>query len=81
MTSPARFMNRDRERLPDDGVRVPAASPNHMERGMMRLLNKAQSDSHSSAPARVCGLQMVFSVTGDAAVTWDLRHPLADPDP
>ena len=72
-------MDPDTKRLSDDKVHVPAAAPSQMERSMMRLLDRAQKAADGSLPARVCGLQVVFSLDGDAAVTWEFGTPSDNP--
>ena len=74
-------MDPDRERASDDDARVPAASPSHMERGMMRLLDRAQKAVDEGAPAQVCGLKVRFSLEGDADVVWDIRTSSEKPAP
>ena len=71
-------MDPDTKRLSDDKVQVPAAAPSQMERSMMRLLDRAQKAADGSQPARVCGLQVVFSLDGAAAVTWEFGSSLDD---
>ena len=72
-TSPVPSMSPNRASASDDDARVPAASPSHMERDMMRLLDKAQRTVEGSVPAQVCGLKVRFSLEGDADVVWDIR--------
>jgi hypothetical protein len=48
-----------------------------MERAMMRLLDEVQKVAEGSVPARVRGLTVVFSLAGDADVTWDISEPAA----
>ena len=78
---PVLSMDPDMERASDDDGRVPAASPSHMERGMMRLLDRAQKAVDGSIPAQVCGLKVVFSLEGDADVAWDVRTIPREPMP
>jgi hypothetical protein len=72
-------MNPDVARMPGDDARVPAAPPSHMERAMVRLLDEARKSADGSPPARVCGLTVVFTLAGDADVTWDIRDPSGEP--
>ncbi len=71
----------DGVRSSDDEARVPAASPGDMERGMMRLLDRAHGTVDGGAAAQVCGLRVVFSREGDANVAWEFCAPLNQPDP
>jgi hypothetical protein len=48
-----------------------------MERGMMRVLAQAQKAVAGDAPPEVYGLRVLFSLEGDADVSWDIR---ASPD-
>ena len=81
MTSHAPSMDPDRPRLPDDEIRVPAAALSHMERDMMQLLDRAQKAADSGTMALVRGLRVMFSLKGDAVVTWEFHGSADDPAP
>ena len=68
-------------RRPDDKAHVPAAAPSQMERDIVRLLERAQTTDDGSPRAQVCGLRVVFSLDGGAAVTWELTTFLNETDP
>jgi hypothetical protein len=65
----------------DDETRIPAASPNLMERGMMRLLAQVLKAAHSGTPIQVHGLRVLFSLEGDADVAWEVCTIPHEPAP
>jgi hypothetical protein len=44
-----------------------------MEREMMRVLVRKQKTVVGDAHSRVCGLKVLFSLNGDADVSWDIH--------